>query len=1167
MTEWHSPHKERCQSLAAILLIMLLRAGPGHIYALDASASSGTVQHRVIPLTHIAPQRGKEFLTRLKIGTASRLPGTDTLLVTGGPGELQKAIAILGLVDTVTEFDIKQLGPVSAAGMMPSNERIADAVGGISLGTFANPPRDKTRMRGILDVHNGAVVAIAPAFQLKDITTAVELGPEAVRRRRVLAAPVNPAAVTPTIQATAMGDPASDQPADETGDPQPAPADKDESKESTLLQEMQRKLEEVRRRAAELTARAETPSSSDESPVPAPTPGSRPAGGVPSAVSEAGAAEPQVPAGFQQVGAAPQDDTGLQTAPEPATDTAGLRPGEIVPSDSERVAQPPARPESADVMAAAQPTAQPKSAASFYEPAEFPNGDELIELTLPDKVQVIQLLDLIGKYLNLSYVYDPQKVTGEVTLKLNGNLRGRMKVKDLYLLLESVLQFKDLVMTRHKGNIVKIVPKAEYMSLDPDFVSPEAPPVEAGDVVITRVFELKHIDTASAENLLQGMGLTIGITPIAESKTLIVTSYAHRMGRIEHLLELVDRPGEPREFKYRQLKYTMAKTLAEKVKALAEQLESVTVTVGEPDVTPTITRAPGESDAAYRTRVAQIRAAQAQLARTRALQGMQQPDTSKQGVYLDADERTNRILMIGLAKQLDVVDGLVDSLDVQQQDLRALQLYRIKHIDAEEMARKLQELGIISRLPDTYDYGYGSSRITGRGRTTGTVPGQPRVPTAPTPESQTSSTTEVTEKGLVEEPQVVVVESTNSLLVNATAEQHAKIANIIEYVDSEMLLDEIPYKIYPLENSSPGHLAEILESLIQETIEQEREGKIEKTVVSREEKVKIVPDPNTYSLIVYGNKKNQEWIATLVEQLDKRRPQVLIDCTLVEVTKSDAFSYDLNVLKTFNGPPGIGDPNGLGKYVEWAGGTLTAFYGDDQIQALLRTMQTKNYGRVLAKPKLLVNDNELGKIETVDTTYVEVTSAIPVATGAAGPQNTLVQTSVNFNPYEAGISLDITPHISEGDLLRLDVVLTRSDFLKTPAVGPNQQQPPPNTRTNTVDTKVTLPNSSTVILGGLTKMNQTKGGSKVPILGDIPIIGGLFRSIDNEDTQSKLYVFVKAEVIRPAETAEHGMKDLERLSERNRTAFEKHELEFQNYQNWPGIKPKRIDPPKVLDAQ
>jgi len=185
----------------------------------------------------------------------------------------------------------------------------------------------------------------------------------------------------------------------------------------------------------------------------------------------------------------------------------------------------------------------------------LPNADEFVDLTLPEKVPVIQLLDLVGKYLNLSYVYDPAKITGEVTLKLNGDLSGKMKVEDLYQLLESVLQFKNLVMTRHKGNIVKIVPVTEVLSLDPDLVTSDTAEVDAGDIVVTRVFELEHIDTSSAENLLTGMGLTVGVTAIAESDTIIVTAYAHRMGRIERLLKMVDKPGEPREFEFRQLKY------------------------------------------------------------------------------------------------------------------------------------------------------------------------------------------------------------------------------------------------------------------------------------------------------------------------------------------------------------------------------------------------------------------------------------------------------------------------------------------------------------------------------------------------------------------------------------------------------------------------------------
>ena len=73
--------------------------------------------------------------------------------------------------------------------------------------------------------------------------------------------------------------------------------------------------------------------------------------------------------------------------------------------------------------------------------------------------------------------------------------------------------------------------------------------------------------------------------------------------------------------------------------------------------------------------------------------------------------------------------------------------------------------------------------------------------------------------------------------------------------------------------------------------------------------------------------------------------------------------------------------------------------------------------------------------------------------------------------------------------------------------------------------------------------------------------------MNNSDKQSKLYVFVKAEIIRPAEHGDQGMEELEAISERNRIAFEKHEKKFQEYKDWPGIKPRPVDPPKVLEAQ
>ena len=138
--------------------------------------------------------------------------------------------------------------------------------------------------------------------------------------------------------------------------------------------------------------------------------------------------------------------------------------------------------------------------------------------------------------------------------------------------------------------------------------------------------------------------------------------------------------------------------------------------------------------------------------------------------------------------------------------------------------------------------------------------------------------------------------------------------------------------------------------------------------------------------------------------------------------------------------------------------------------------------------------------------------------------------------------------------------MERSDF------GERAAGSPPDTTASNIDTVVTVPNNRTIILGGLLKLNQSKGGTKVPFLGDIPIIGGLFRSTENSARDSKLYVFVKANILRPDETLT-GLPELERISARNRAAFERSEDEFQRYEDWPGIKSEPMDPLKVLEME
>jgi general secretion pathway protein D len=1035
---------------------------------------STAVAHKVYTPTTLSAEAAKEHLSRLGgLGTVSRLPGTNGLLITGSASNLTRALSVLKVVDVPQAYEIRLVG----SDTLPAGDQIASAIGDIAVGSLDAPPATPGKAGVILDRIQGQTLVIAPSNKMGRILSFLE--------GKIVMPSQGPDVKDATPE-------------------KPGPS-----------------------RIVEMASWTKAHILGAVQPEP-------------NAVSGSAGTQPQT----QPVTAAPSD--GRITSPSSGTPS-GIK------VTAEPAAREPNRP-------AARVPAGLENGASTYSTPEAPNADQTLNLNLPDKLSVEDLLGFVGEYLHLDFMYDPTVVTGDtaVALKLQGTLRGPIRVGDLYPLLESVLKFRNLAMTR-KGNIVTVVKATDVMDADPKLRT-RSGPVEFGDGVVTRAFRLRYIDLTQAENLLTQMKLGMAGTfaRVDETKTLIVTAYTSAMPKIERLLELVDQPGEPKQFRFRALKYTMATLLTDKIKALAEQMGTIQISVST-TAQPAIGRMPGESDANYRARMARetLQAQQrAQAARTAAAAPVT-PDS----VYLDADERTNRILMVGRQEQLAIVDKLIDSLDVQQQDLRSIMLYKIEHVDAQDVRKKLAELNIIPQQQTSTT----PTRITGAQRTqTPTVPGQVQTPQSmvQTTESTAGGTTPL------DAPQVIVVEATNSLLVNATPEQHKRIAEILKYVDSQTLDSAMPFELYPMQNQDPNHMQGVLEKLIKETTrEKDSAGKIQEVTVPRmEDEITIIADPCTYSLIVHATPRNQEWIGKLIKGLDKRRPQVLIDVTLVEISKTDNFNYDLNLITSF---PNLNQASGLvgatgvisgslrkGNVVQSDSGNMTGFYGDNHINALLTAMQSKKYGRVLAKPKVLVNDNETGTIKTTDTTYVRTQSSVIPAQGSVA-----VPTSETYQPYDAGITMDITPHISEGDLLQLKINLTRSDFTSNPSAT----QPPDKSQSD-INTIVTVPDKSTIILGGMIKLNQTKGGTKVPILGDLPLIGAAFRSVGNSDVEKKLYVFVKAEVIRPADVMA-GNDALQKLSDRHRTAFERHEAEFQQEESIPGVKEKATSPEKVLDAQ
>lgn len=892
---------------------------------------------------------------------------------------------------------------------------------------------------------------------------------------------------------------------------------------------------------------------------------------------------------------------------------------------------------------------------------ELPGSEEELELTisLPEKVAILELIELVGKQLRLNYVYDPSKIQNKtITLRIHD---GKIKVRDMYSLLENVLKSKGFVMVRH-GNLVNIVLATEAAKYDPA-IRDVTKPIRPGDTMVTTVIRLKYTDTTTVQNMLQAMQLGTDFQSIPETKTLMITGYAYRMKRIEELIKMIDVDivGEPRIFKTRQIEYLIASDMAAKVDTLAKQIGTFSVTVS---VSSSVSASGPTPPRGGRQTAAQKRAAAAKKAAAKSKSPKSAPVAD--GVYLDTDDRTNRIIMIGIRKDIEIANKLIDTLDVPQHGLQYIKEYAMQHVEPAVVIDTLNLLGVATSTkvsggnskapktrttPSTASGGTGQPQIailegsniilvnataeqhasivmivgyvdverqdfrttqqyeiqyvgadevldvlaemdiigaSKRSSSRGSTSQRNQRSTASKSKSKASTGTVSSSQTKPEdEPLISILPATNSLLVNATPDQHKQIATIIAFVDAELDETVNPYIVYPLENQDPVELADTLISLIEKTIttsKKGKDGKVETRTIpqtgANNEDITIIADAPTNSLIVAANKKNQNLIAALIAKLDVYRPQVLLDVTLVEITKDDQFTFDLRTV----GRRGGFDRGGEFDYIEspfsppldtdkWGksilegafdGTSFTGFYSDSNIQALLETVDDKGYGRVLARPSILVRDNQEGSINTTGTIYIAEEKSNIVNTDSG----TTTSSDVNFKPYKSGINLTITPQVASPDLMQLHIELKRTDFQgeigETVNVGGEDIPKPLDTIESEVITDATIPNGATIILGGIETINQNKSVSKVPILGDIPLIGLLFRGIGESDKQSRLYVFVKAHIIKPSD-ALTGYSDIEKISRKKRRAYEEAEARFQGLESIPGIKPNPIPPETILE--
>ncbi|NLN39024.1 MAG: type II secretion system secretin GspD [Smithella sp.] len=393
---------------------------------------------------------------------------------------------------------------------------------------------------------------------------------------------------------------------------------------------------------------------------------------------------------------------------------------------------------------------------------------------------------------------------------------------------------------------------------------------------------------------------------------------------------------------------------------------------------------------------------------------------------------------------------------------------------------------------------------------------------------------------------VVADPRTNSIIIFGSVADTENVRKLVGMMDADVPRGESNIQVYRLQNSIAEDLAKVLNSIIQETAAVSSAAgsapgvpgapvqRAAAPVVSRN--VQIVPDKATNTLVIMAEREDYKILESIIKQLDVPRAMVYIEALIMEVNATKDFKLGVEwsgVKETghFSGLEGsksaafassgtgvlssltstavtagtlLGLPPGFSMGIVGAGIKI----GDvifPSIGAMVQAYKTDADVSILSTPQLMTLDNEEAEIN--------VGSNVPYITKQ---QDSTTSTLVNYNTYEykdVGVILNITPHINEEDFVRLKI------SQEVTKVTSGAEQATPTTLKRTAKTTVVVKDGETIVIGGLVGDSTDDGTNKVPFLGEIPILGWLFKAQTVKREKTNLYVFLTPHIVRTQKEA------------------------------------------------
>ncbi|WP_061035057.1 MULTISPECIES: type II secretion system secretin GspD [Vibrio] len=394
------------------------------------------------------------------------------------------------------------------------------------------------------------------------------------------------------------------------------------------------------------------------------------------------------------------------------------------------------------------------------------------------------------------------------------------------------------------------------------------------------------------------------------------------------------------------------------------------------------------------------------------------------------------------------------------------------------------------------------------------------------------------------EPKIVADERTNSILISGDPKVRARLKRLIRQLDVEMATKGNNRVVY-LKYAKAEDLVDVLKG-VSDNLQAEKQAGQKGASSSQRGEVVIAAHEATNSLVLTAPPDIMMALQDVISQLDIRRAQVLIEALIVEMSEGDGINLGVQwgnletgaVIQYGNSGASIGsvmvgleeakdqtrteyytnsdgertpyDVTESGDYSTLAsalsgvnGAAMSIVMGD--WTALISAVSSDSNSNILSSPSITVMDNG-------EASFI-VGEEVPVITGSTAGSN-------NDNPFqtvdrkEVGIKLKVVPQINEGDSVQLTIEQEVSNVL-----GANGAVDVRFAKRQ-LNTSVMIQDGQMLVLGGLVDERALESESKVPLLGDIPVIGQLFKSTSTQTEKRNLMVFIKPTIIRDGMTAD-----------------------------------------------